>query len=98
MFDRVTFDDAPTAGQPEYELDVALHAPVVPEESRFDVLGSKVEVRLKKARPGEVWPQLEHAAGDKAAVGAAGSGAAAAAGPASPSPAVQPNPVYPYAG
>ncbi|PRW56670.1 phosphatase SGT1a [Chlorella sorokiniana] len=61
-------------GQQDYCLDVQLHAPVVPEESRFQVLGTKIEVKMKKAVAGMQWPGLE-------------AGSAAAASPASPAPA-----------
>lgn len=92
------------AGQEDYCLDVPLHAPVVPEESRYQVLGTKIEIKMKKAVPGTQWPGLE--AGAAAAV-AAGSPvpaapapvAAAAAGEAGAAPApAGPSLAYPYAG
>ena len=85
-----------SAGQQAYDLDLALHAPVVPEQSRFEVLGTKIEIKLLKAVPGRQWAQLEAgAAGDSN--GAGGTGVAEA--PAAPTPApAQPTPAYPYAG
>lgn len=87
---------------------------MVPEESRFEVLGSKVEIKLRKAAA-EQWPQLEakqqgtapsgsvDAAPEAAAAAApevpAAVPAAAAAAPAGPAPPPpQPTPAYPYAG
>ena len=61
----VSISDA--EGQEDYSLDVPLAGAVVPEDSRLSVLSTKVEVRLKKAQPGEQWPALEAAAGPPAA-------------------------------
>ena len=52
-------------GQEEYALRVQLFAEIVPSESRWELLSTKVEVRLKKAAPG-LWPRLEEAAGESA--------------------------------
>ena len=92
------------AGQEDYCLDLQLHAPVVPEESRFEVLGTKIEIKLKKALAGTQWAGLEAAAAaapavpTPAAAGEAAAGEAAAGeagGAAAPAgPAV----TYPYAG
>lgn len=48
-------------GHPEYELDVELYAPVDPDASKYEVLGSKIEVALVKAVPGMHWADLEAA-------------------------------------
>ncbi len=92
------------AGQEEYCLDLQLHAPVVPEESRFAVLGSKIEIKLKKAVAGTQWPGLEAGAA-AAAPGSPAPAAPAAAAPAAgeagaaPAPApAGPSLAYPYAG
>jgi suppressor of G2 allele of SKP1 len=45
-------------GKEEYRLELDLHAPVDPGASRFEVLGTKVEIQMKKASPGKTWPGL----------------------------------------
>ncbi|KAL4443787.1 hypothetical protein ABPG75_011524 [Micractinium tetrahymenae] len=92
-------------GQEDFSLDLQLHAPIVPGESCFEVLGTKVEIKLKKAQTGRQWPGLE--AGGAAAAAApttpaapepqAGAVPAAAEQPAAAPPA-GPTAVYPYAG
>lgn len=42
----------------EYSLDLDLCGEVVPEESRYDVLSTKIEIKLKKTSTGQ-WPSLE---------------------------------------
>ncbi|GAB4820816.1 hypothetical protein N2152v2_007862 [Parachlorella kessleri] len=56
-------------GQEDYSLDVALHAAVVPARSKYEVLSTKVEVKLAKAEPKQ-WASLD-TAGQQLAVGAA---------------------------
>lgn len=91
----------PRAGQEDYCLDLQLHAPVQPEESSFQVLSTKVAIKLKKAVAGTQWPGLE--AGAAAAPSPAQPAPAAAAAPAAgeagaaPAPA-GPSLAYPYAG
>ncbi|CAL8460786.1 g317 [Coccomyxa elongata] len=45
-------------GEQEYELNVDLYDAVVPSESKFELLKTKVEIQLKKASP-LAWPTLE---------------------------------------
>ncbi|BDA41785.1 Protein SGT1 homolog [Coccomyxa sp. Obi] len=45
-------------GEQEYELNVDLYDAVVPSESKFELLKTKVEIQLKKASP-VAWPTLE---------------------------------------
>lgn len=73
-------------GQEEYDLDLQLAGEVDPEQSRFEVLGSKVEIKLQKAQAGQQWAGLE-AGGSGAQSGAA---APVAAAPAAPEAAVAP--------
>lgn len=99
------------AGQKEYELDLALHGEVDPCQSRFEVLGTKVEIRLRKVEA-QPWPQLEQgssaqqqgqgqaaaeatAAAEAAATPAAGVADASTAAAAAPQ---QPSAARPYAG
>ena len=93
------------AGQEDYCLDLQLHAPVDPERSRFEVLGTKIEIKLQKAEGGRQWPGLE--AGSSAAAAAAAPAVTAPAAAAAPAAAEAtaaeaapkgPTPVYPYAG
>ncbi|KAL4422064.1 hypothetical protein ABPG77_004880, partial [Micractinium sp. CCAP 211/92] len=95
-------------GQEDFSLDLQLHAPVVPAESSFEVLGTKVEIKLKKEQTGRQWPGLEAGGAPAAAAPAApaapaspepqaGAAAAPAEHPAAAPPA-KPAPVYPYAG
>jgi suppressor of G2 allele of SKP1 len=63
------------AGQPEYDLDLELHAPVVPEKSKYEVLSTKVEVKLAKAEPKQ-WAALDRT-GQQPAAGVAAPAAAA---------------------
>ncbi|KAI7844970.1 hypothetical protein COHA_001337 [Chlorella ohadii] len=96
--------DVLAKGQEEYCLDLQLHAPVVPEESRFAVLGSKIEIKLKKAVAGTQWPGLEAGAaaaapGSPAPASPAASAPAAGEAGAAPAPApAGPSLAYPYAG
>lgn len=68
---------------------------MLPDQCRWEVLGTKVEVKLLKAVPGTQWAALE-----------AGGAAAAAAAPAAPAQAPEaaaaapagPTGAYPYAG
>lgn len=61
-------------GQPASSLEVSLYDTVVPAESSFKVLSTKIEVKLKKAQPFQ-WPDL--AAGGGLAMPAAGGSSAA---------------------
>ena len=45
-----------------YELDTPLGLPIIPSESKFMVLGTKIEIVLKKAN-GLSWPTLEPSEG-----------------------------------
>eukprot|EP01026_Neomeris_dumetosa_P043447 TRINITY_DN3642_c0_g1_i5.p1 TRINITY_DN3642_c0_g1~~TRINITY_DN3642_c0_g1_i5.p1 ORF type:complete len:311 (+),score=77.59 TRINITY_DN3642_c0_g1_i5:106-1038(+) len=46
-------------GDPEYELILDLFAPIIPEESKFEILRTKVEIVMRK-KDGELqWPTLE---------------------------------------
>ncbi|PSC71613.1 SGT1 A [Micractinium conductrix] len=92
-------------GQEDYCLDLQLHAPVDPERSRFEVLGTKIEIKLQKAEGGRQWPGLEasSSAAAAAAAPAVTAPAAAAAPAAAEATAAEaapkgPTPVYPYAG
>ncbi|KAL4858418.1 Protein SGT1 A [Chlorella vulgaris] len=94
-------------GQKEYELDLALHGEVDPSQSRFEVLGIKVEIRLRKVEA-QPWPQLEQgssaqqqaAAEATAAAEAAATPAAGVADASTPAAAApqQPSAAGPYAG
>lgn len=87
---------APT-GQEDYTLDLALHGEVVPGESRFEVLGTKVEIKLRKAEA-QQWPALEQGQ-QRADAEAAPVQAPAAAAAEQPAAApLKPTPAYPYAG
>ncbi len=50
----------------EYKLDVDLHGVVDPSASKYEILGTKVEIRLRKAEAVQ-WPSLEAGAGPKPA-------------------------------
>eukprot|EP01127_Copromyxa_protea_P008447 TRINITY_DN1939_c0_g1_i2.p2 TRINITY_DN1939_c0_g1~~TRINITY_DN1939_c0_g1_i2.p2 ORF type:complete len:349 (+),score=108.71 TRINITY_DN1939_c0_g1_i2:2055-3101(+) len=43
----------------EYSLDLDLCGEIIPEESRSDILSTKIEIKLKKSTPGQ-WPSLEN--------------------------------------
>lgn len=82
---RVVIRDA--EGEQEYELDLDLYGEVDPAASKYDLLKSKTEIRLKKS--GAIkWPTLEKS-NEKADPYAPAPTAAA------PPPAVQPKPAYP---
>jgi len=42
-----------------YQLDLDLFAPIVSSESRFQILSTKLEIKLKKLQPGLHWTSLE---------------------------------------
>jgi suppressor of G2 allele of SKP1 len=42
----------------EYSLDLDLCGEVVPEESKYEVLSTKIEIRMKKATTAQ-WSSLE---------------------------------------
>jgi len=46
----------------EYQLNITLSDRVVPEESTTSILGSKIEIKMKKTRPAK-WPSLENSGG-----------------------------------
>lgn len=48
----------PTGSDYSLELDPLAHE-VVPNESKYDVLSTKIEIRLKKQRVGLKWGTLE---------------------------------------
>ncbi|RIA84788.1 SGS domain-containing protein [Glomus cerebriforme] len=55
----------PTGSDYSLELDPLAHE-IAPKESKYDVLSTKIEVKIKKANPGVKWGVLE---GDDAIVG-----------------------------
>lgn len=89
----------PPAGQEDYTLDLALHGEVVPGQSRYEVLGTKVEVKLRK-QEAQQWPALEQGQprADAGAVPAQQLAASASAGQPASAPPAQATPAYPYAG
>ncbi|KAI9500621.1 SGS domain-containing protein, partial [Coemansia spiralis] len=48
----------PTGAENNFEFDPLLHK-IVPSESSYDVLSTKIEIRLKKAVSGQKWDHLE---------------------------------------
>ncbi|PIA18325.1 SGS-domain-containing protein, partial [Coemansia reversa NRRL 1564] len=56
-----------------YEFEPLLHS-IVPEESSFEVLSTKIEIRMKKASPGQRWEHLEMPDDQQAKNKAAGHG------------------------
>ncbi|KAJ1730383.1 Cochaperone protein [Coemansia biformis] len=48
----------PTGSENNYEFDPLLHN-IVPGESSFEVLSTKIEIRMKKAVAGQKWDHLE---------------------------------------
>lgn len=46
-------------GEQEYEMSVKLYAEVNPEESRWEILSTKIELRLRKVDLSVSWPTLE---------------------------------------
>ncbi|MCL4418502.1 hypothetical protein M1146_00185 [Patescibacteria group bacterium] len=42
----------------EYSLDLDLCGEIVPEESKYEVLSTKIEIRMKKVSTAQ-WPSLE---------------------------------------
>jgi suppressor of G2 allele of SKP1 len=73
-------------GEEDYVLEVELHSEIDAAASKYEVLGSKIEVILVKMKPKEQWKDLE-----------AGSGPAAAAVDVSGG-SQPPSAAYPYAG
>jgi len=51
----------PTSGS-EYQLNIGLSDKVIPEESSTSILGSKIEIKMKKTRTAK-WPSLENSGG-----------------------------------
>ncbi|KAG7672686.1 hypothetical protein Ndes2526B_g08785 [Nannochloris sp. 'desiccata'] len=78
------------AGEEEYVLEVDLYSEIDTTTSKYEVLGSKIEVILVKKVPKEHWKDLESRAAEKAA--AAAAAVAPGEGEAHVSAA------YPYAG
>ncbi|KAG2587085.1 protein SGT1 homolog [Panicum virgatum] len=75
-------------GEAPYHLQPRLFGKIVPDECRFAVLSTKIEVRLAKAEPGTTWTSLEYTDKPRFVAAAAprgSSSAAAAAGAQRPS-------------
>lgn len=52
-----------TAGEEEYALHIDLYGDISPDDSRWELLSTKIEIRLKKTAAG-VWPRLDQAERD----------------------------------
>ena len=66
-------------GVEEYDLDVDLWGEIDPEASKYEVLGSKIEVRLVKKVAKEMWPTLEGKKKVESGSGAGGNGSSGGA-------------------
>jgi len=73
----------PLAGS-EYNLELDLAGEVVPAESKYEFLSTKIEIKMKKAVVGLKWPGLEASAAAAALPTAMASAAAPAAKPPAP--------------
>ena len=51
---------------PEYEIAFDLEREIVPSESTFEVLTTKIEIRMAKRNPGHTWSSLERSVPDAA--------------------------------
>jgi len=49
--------DLPTSDKKRYKTTIPLYASIAPQESSFTIMGTKVEVKLRKA-DGTSWPTL----------------------------------------
>ncbi|KAJ2555455.1 Cochaperone protein [Coemansia sp. RSA 1933] len=56
----------PTGSENNFEFDPLLHE-IVPGESVFEVLSTKIEIRMKKASAGQKWDHLEETEAQQAA-------------------------------
>jgi suppressor of G2 allele of SKP1 len=77
----------------EYSLDLDLALPVVPEACAYEVLSTKIEIKLKKAEVGIKWPGLERSTVPPGPLPAAAAVPAPAASSAGAGGA--PRPTYP---
>jgi suppressor of G2 allele of SKP1 len=93
LYVRIAPLDSNSKGDDDiWEFKVDLYGPVVPEECKYGLLSSKVEIKLKKAAPLHEWKTLEKISagndggGGNAAADVSSSHAAATATPHPPAP------------